>query len=217
MNFLSSEGRCFSFDDRGNGYARGEGFGVIVINLLADAVRDGDTIRTVIRSTGSNQDGRTPGITQPSRDAQEALIRRTYEKAGLNSGATRYFEAHGMFLNPSDKASCWHCDRKGTGTAVGDLIEASAIEGVFREHRSSEDSLYMWVSALWLYSVLAILTRNTLSGAVKSNIGHLEGVSGIAGIIKTMMVLEKGIISPNTNFEHLNLKIDADFLNLKVW
>ncbi len=106
MNFLSPEGRCFSFDDRGNGYARGEGFGVVVIKLLADAVRDGDTIRTVIRSTGSDQDGHTPGITQPSRDAQEALIRRTYEKAGLDPGATRYFEAHGMFLNPSDKAPC---------------------------------------------------------------------------------------------------------------
>ena len=96
MNFLSPQGRCFSFDHRGNGYARGEGFGVVVIKLLKDAVRDGDMIRAVIRSTGSNQDGRTPGITQPSRDAQESLIRKTYEKAGLNPRDTRYFEAHGM-------------------------------------------------------------------------------------------------------------------------
>ncbi len=102
MNFLSQEGRCFSFDERANGYARGEGFGVVVIKLLTDAVRDGDTIRAVIRSTGSNQDGRTPGITQPNRGAQEALIRKTYEKAGIDPRATRYFEAHGlscMFVN----------------------------------------------------------------------------------------------------------------------
>ena len=54
------------------------------------------------------------------------------------------------------------------------------------------------------------------SGAVKSNIGHLEGASGIAGLIKTIMVLEKALIPPNANFECLNPKIDADFLNLKV-
>ena len=96
MNFLSPDGRCYSFDERANGYARGEGFGVVVIKLLSDAIKDGDTIRAVIRSTSSNQDGRTPGITQPSRDAQESLIKSTYEKAGLDPRATRYFEAHGM-------------------------------------------------------------------------------------------------------------------------
>ena len=55
-----------------------------------------------------------------------------------------------------------------------------------------------------------------LSGAVESNLGHLEGASDIVGLIKTIMVLEKGIIQPNTNFKHLNPKIDAEFLNIKV-
>ena len=100
MNFLSPESRCFSFDERANGYARGEGFGVVIIKLLADAVDDGDTIRAVIRSTGSNQDGRTPGITQPSTNAQEALIRETYEKADIDPRFTRYFEAHGVSCMP---------------------------------------------------------------------------------------------------------------------
>ncbi|KAI9842656.1 MAG: Type I Iterative PKS [Sclerophora amabilis] len=177
MNFLSPDSRCFSFDDRANGYARGEGFGVVVIKLLSDALRDGDTIRAVIRSTGSNQDGRTPGITQPSGDAQESLIRETYDKAGLDMETTRFFEAH------------------GTGTPIGDPIEASAIGGAFRKHRDSDEPLYI--------------------GALKSNIGHLEGASGIAGLIKTVMVLEKGVIPPNTNFESLNPKIDAEFLKLK--
>lgn len=96
MKFLSPNDRCYSFDDRANGYSRGEGFGVVIIKRVSDAVRDGDTIRAVIRSTGSNQDGRTPGITQPSKEAQAVLIKETYEKAGLHFGSTRFFEAHGM-------------------------------------------------------------------------------------------------------------------------
>ena len=95
MKFISPDSRSFSFDHRGNGYGRGEGFGIIVLKRLTDALRDGDTIRAVVRSTGSNQDGRTPGITQPSGDAQEALIAETYTKAGLNMRTTRYVEAHG--------------------------------------------------------------------------------------------------------------------------
>lgn len=100
MSFLSPDSRCYSFDNRANGYARGEGFGVIVLKLLSDAIRDGDTIRVVVRSTGSNQDGRIPGITQPSREAQELLIKETYEKAGLDLQTTRYFEAHGRWNKP---------------------------------------------------------------------------------------------------------------------
>lgn len=95
MNFFSPDGRCFSFDDRANGYARGEGFGVLVVKRLLDAIDDGDTVRAVIRATGSNQDGRTPGITQPSSEAQAMLIQKTYEKAGLDMKFTRFFEAHG--------------------------------------------------------------------------------------------------------------------------
>lgn len=127
MNFLSPDSRCFSFDDRANGYARGEGFGVVILKRLSDALRDGDNIRAVVRSTGSNQDGRTPGITQPSSEAQERLIKETYEKAGLSLQPTRYIEAH------------------GTGTAIGDPVEANAIGGAFRQYRSAEDPLYMYV------------------------------------------------------------------------
>lgn len=95
MDFLSPTSRCYSFDSRANGYARGEGIGVVVIKKLSDAIRDNDTIRAVIRSTGSNSDGHTPGITQPSRQAQSRLIMDTYGKAGLDPSKTRYFEAHG--------------------------------------------------------------------------------------------------------------------------
>ena len=97
MGFLSPDSHCYSFDDRANGYSRGEGCGVIVLKRVSAAIRDGDTIRAVIRSTGSNQDGRTPGITQPNELSQSALIKETYEKAGLDFNTTRYFEAHGKF------------------------------------------------------------------------------------------------------------------------
>ena len=178
LSFLSPDDRCWSFDHRANGYSRGEGFGVVIIKLLSEALREGDTIRAVIRATGANQDGRTPGITQPSRKAQEELIRETYTSAGLDPAITRFFEAH------------------GTGTSIGDPTEAGAISGVFKSHRSPSDPLFV--------------------GAVKSNIGHLEGASGIASLIKAVQVLEKGIIPPNIWFERANSNISVDAWNIKV-
>ncbi|KAG6353662.1 hypothetical protein INS49_005370 [Diaporthe citri] len=176
LNFLSPDSKCYSFDKRANGYARGEGIAVIVLKRVEDAVRDGNRVRAVIRATGSNEDGRTPGITQPSSRAQEQLIRNTYQKARLSMAHTRFFEAH------------------GTGTPIGDPREALAIGRAFRHHRTGDDPLYV--------------------GALKSNIGHLEGASGLAGVIKAVLVLEKGLIPPNANFEKLNSKIDAEFLRL---
>ncbi|KAL4961999.1 type I polyketide synthase [Aspergillus stella-maris] len=179
LGFFSKDNRCLSFDSKANGYSRGEGLGAVVIKPLEDAVRDGDTIRAVIRSTLSNQDGHTPGITLPSRDAQRKLIQEAYSHAGLSPAYTRYFEAH------------------GTGTAVGDPTETRAIGAVFRQHRSEEDPLYV--------------------GSVKSNIGHLEGGSGIAGVIKVILSLEHGIIPPvSDHYKSLNKRIDAEHLNLQV-
>lgn len=68
----------------------------LVLKPVQDAIRNGDMIRAVIRSSGTNQDGKTVSITQPSSHAQEALIRSVYRKAGLGFESTRYFEAHGM-------------------------------------------------------------------------------------------------------------------------
>jgi acyl transferase domain-containing protein/NADPH:quinone reductase-like Zn-dependent oxidoreductase/SAM-dependent methyltransferase len=177
MNFLSPDGKCFSFDHRASGYARGEGFSVLVLKPLSKALAAGDTIRALVRSIGSNQDGYTSGgITQPSQEMQTQLVRETYARAGLDMGLTRYFEAH------------------GTGTLVGDPTEARAVGESFREFRTDDEPLYV--------------------GAVKSNIGHLEGVSGLAGVVKTVLALEKGVIPPNTNFEKLNPNIDDRFYRL---
>ena len=95
IGFLSPDGRCYSFDHRANGYSRGEGTGTIIVKPLRAAIRDGDTIRAIIRGTGVNSDGRTPGITLPSKSAQESLIREVYASAGLDLSGTSYVEAHG--------------------------------------------------------------------------------------------------------------------------
>ncbi|KAI5921037.1 putative polyketide synthase [Camillea tinctor] len=178
MNVLSPNSLCYSFDHRANGYARGDGVIVFVLKRLADAVTDGDMVRAVIRATGSNQDGHTPGITQPSSDSQEELIRAVYRSCGLGFESTLYVEAH------------------GTGTQLGDLTEAKALGRVFKSSRSSKSPLYI--------------------GSVKANIGHLEGGSGLASILKSILILEKGIIPPNALFEKLNPRINARTLNIQV-
>lgn len=178
LNFLSPDGHCYSFDHRANGYSRGEGFGVLILKRLSQAIQENDTIRAIIRATHCNQDGKTPGITNPSKNAQVALVKEAYSKAGLCLEDTRLFEGH------------------GTGTQAGDTTEAAAIQEVFGGVRTTEDPIVV--------------------GALKSNIGHLEGASGVASVIKTILALEKGIIPPNANFEKANPQIPVDEWCLRV-
>ena len=92
---LSPDGISHSFDAKANGYGRGEGLGAVLLKPLSAAVANGDAIRAVIRATGINQDGRTPGITMPSRTSQADLIRDVYGSAQASMRETAYFEAHG--------------------------------------------------------------------------------------------------------------------------
>ena len=175
---MSPDGRCYSFDHRANGYARGEGTACIVLKSLEDAIKDGNTVRAVIRHTGVNQDGKTAGITLPSREAQQALIESVYKAAGLDPVETSYVEAH------------------GTGTPAGDPLEASALASVFSPGRAVDKPLRI--------------------GSIKSNVGHLEGCSGLAGLIKTVLMLENDLILPNRNFEKGNPHIPFQEWKLKV-
>ena len=120
---LSPDGRCATFDAAANGYVRGEGCGIVVLKRLAEAEADHDRIWGVIRATALNQDGATPGLTVPSQDSQEKVIRDALEKSGLEPGMLDYLEAH------------------GTGTKVGDPIELRAIGRVYGEGRSSDRPL----------------------------------------------------------------------------
>lgn len=110
---MSPDGGSFAFDSRANGYDRGEGVSTIIVKRLKDVLTAGDPVRAVIRETLINQDGKTDSITSPSQAAQVALMRDCYRRARLDPRDTHYCEAH------------------GTGTKVGDLIEALAISTVF--------------------------------------------------------------------------------------
>ncbi|KAK3682255.1 polyketide synthase [Podospora appendiculata] len=154
---LSDTGRSFSFDNRGTGFGRGEGCGMIVLKPLDQAIRDNDPIRAVIAGTGLNQDGKTPGITMPNGAAQEDLMRQVYRNAGLDPDKCGFVEAH------------------GTGTRVGDPIEATAIHNIV-----------------------------------------VDTSTGIAGIIKAALMLERGFILPNHDFKQPNPKIPWKEWNLKV-
>ncbi|KAF2768961.1 reducing type I polyketide synthase, partial [Teratosphaeria nubilosa] len=125
LGFLGSTGRSFSFDHRAEGYGRGEGVATIVIKPLPLALRDGDTVRAVIKATLLNQDGRTPTVTSPSQEAQEILIRQCYANAGLHPKDTAYVEAH------------------GTGTKAGDPVELRALANVFGLDRPIALPLYL--------------------------------------------------------------------------
>ncbi|GME26749.1 beta-ketoacyl synthase [Neofusicoccum parvum] len=117
---LSPDGQCFPFDFRANGCSRGEGVGTVVLKPLQAAIRDGDTIRAVVRGTGVNQDGRGTGeLTTPSQKAQEDLIRQIYSSANLDLNTTGFIEAH------------------GTGNLTSDLREAGAIANVWKDRSES--------------------------------------------------------------------------------
>jgi acyl transferase domain-containing protein len=183
MHFLSPDSISYAFDERANGYARGEGIGVIILKPLDLALEDKDPIRAVIRGTAASSDGKTSGITLPSKDAQIELIRSAYRAAGCDTSLTGYFEAH------------------GTGTAAGDPIEAGAIGEVFAPHRP--------IAANGERIPLII-------GSLKTNIGHLEGASGVAGLIKAVLTVEKGIIAPNVWFKKGNPRINFEAWRLQV-
>jgi acyl transferase domain-containing protein/enoyl-CoA hydratase/carnithine racemase/acyl carrier protein/SAM-dependent methyltransferase len=117
---LSENGRCFTFDQRANGFVPGEGVGVLMLKRLADAERDGDDIYAVIRGWGVNQDGKTNGITAPSQHAQARLEAGIYRKFGIDPAEIGLIEAH------------------GTGTKLGDPIEVEALRDAFGQFTRRE-------------------------------------------------------------------------------
>jgi thioester reductase-like protein len=175
---LSPSGQCFAFDERANGYVRGEGAGLVYLKPLSQAQRDGDRIYAVIRSAVVNSDGHTSSMTVPGVESQAAMLRQAYREAGIRPQDVDYIEAH------------------GTGTQVGDPIESEALGRVLGEGRADDNKCLM--------------------GSVKTNIGHLESGSGIAGMIKAALVLHHRMVPPNQNFKTPNPNIPFDSLRLEV-
>ncbi|HRE49258.1 MAG TPA: polyketide synthase [Aggregatilineales bacterium] len=125
-HFLSPDARCKAFDAAANGYVRGEGAGVVLLKPLSQALADGDRIYALVRGTGSNQDGRTAGITLPNEAAQESLVQTVCAAAGIAGGQVAYVEAH------------------GTGTAAGDPIEARSLSAALQAERTTP----LWIGSV---------------------------------------------------------------------
>ncbi|MFI0943174.1 beta-ketoacyl synthase N-terminal-like domain-containing protein, partial [Streptomyces sp. NPDC021020] len=178
MGVLSPDARCHVFDRRANGFVRGEGGGLVVLKRLADALADGDRIAAVVAGSAVNNDGRTNGLTAPSAAAQQELLTRAYRQAGIDPGAVQYVELH------------------GTGTAVGDPVEATALGGAL--------------------GTAPTRTAPLLVGSVKTNIGHLDTAAGIAGLLKTVLSLQHRELPASLHFTEPNPAIDLAALNLRV-
>ncbi|HEY8687351.1 MAG TPA: beta-ketoacyl synthase N-terminal-like domain-containing protein [Chloroflexota bacterium] len=112
---MAPDGRCKTFDEEANGYVRSEGCGLVLLKRLSDAIRDGDTVLACIRGSAVNTNGRGNGITAPSQAAQELVLRKAWDAAGLDPRSAGYLEAH------------------GSGTVLGDLIEVQSLDSVFGE------------------------------------------------------------------------------------
>ncbi|MGW1195427.1 SDR family NAD(P)-dependent oxidoreductase [Streptomyces sp. NPDC002536] len=175
-SMLSPTGRCRTFSEAADGYVRAEGGGVVVLKPLARAVADGDRVHAVILGSGVNTDGRTPGLAQPSPEAQEALLREVYSAAGVEADELAYLELH------------------GTGTPIGDPVECRAVGRALGTLRTPGRTLPI--------------------GSVKSQLGHLEPASGMAGLFKTMLVLRHGHVPANLHALPLNRAIDFAGLGL---
>jgi acyl transferase domain-containing protein len=175
-HMLAPDGRCKTFAAAADGYARGEGCGVLVLKRLSAAVADGDRVLAVVRGSSVNQDGRTSGLTVPNGLAQRMVIRDALKNAGLEPQDVSYIEAH------------------GTGTELGDPIEMDALADVLGAGR----------------------TEPLRVGSVKTNIGHLESASGVAGLIKVVLALHQDAIPAHLNFQTPSPHIDWPALAVKI-
>ena len=175
---LASDGKCKVFDAAANGYVRGEGCGVVVVKRFSDALIAGDPIWGVVLASTVNQDGRTNGLTAPNGPSQQEAIRQALKEAGVQTGDIGFFEMH------------------GTGTALGDAIEADSLASVFSGAPDGEN-------VCWI-------------GSLKANVGHLEPAAGIASLIKTLLALEKGEIAPQIHLEQMNPQIALEKSRLRI-
>ncbi|QDL91552.1 SDR family NAD(P)-dependent oxidoreductase [Paroceanicella profunda] len=175
-SMLSPNGLCKAFDASADGYVRSEGAVAFILRRGDVARAEGDIVRSMLMGSGINSDGRTVGMSLPSMPRQRALLEHMREAFGLNPDDLAFLEAH------------------GTGTAVGDPIEAMAIGETFGQPRGS---------------ALPV-------GSAKTNFGHLEPASGLVGLLKAQMALEKHRLPASLHVRELNPNIDFATLNLEV-
>ncbi|OOQ83528.1 putative polyketide synthase [Penicillium brasilianum] len=183
LGILSPTSTCHTFDASADGYGRAEGAGALYLKRLSDAIRDGDVIRGVIRSSAVNTNGKVPGmgITHPSKRGQERVVRSAYEKARLNPDRTAYFECH------------------GTGTPVGDPIESHAVSMAMNDTRSPEKPLLIGaIKANIGHSEAASGIFAVMKAAMMTEAGVIPGVCGLKNL------------NPAIKEDEWNIKVNAN-------
>lgn len=161
---LTRDGACRPFDANASGTVFTDGAGVVVLKRLADAQIDGDTILAVIKGVGLSNDGSDKmSFTAPSMEGQAEAIRRAHADAGITPADIGYVEAH------------------GTATPVGDPIEVSALESVFKE-----------------------AAKSCVISSLKANVGHLTAAAGVAGLMKAVHVVRENLIPGTAHLTKLN-------------
>lgn len=168
---VSSDGLCRSYGEGGDGYVPAEGVGAVLLKPLSAAIADGDAVWGVIRGSAVNHGGRTNGYTVPNPRAQRAVIEGALKASGVDPESVGYVEGH------------------GTGTALGDPIEVTALTETYP---SSADN------------------GPRLLGSVKSNIGHAESAAGVAALAKVLLQLRAGAVAPSLHSTRLNPHLDLD-------
>ncbi|RYP69053.1 hypothetical protein DL769_005371 [Monosporascus sp. CRB-8-3] len=183
LAIMSPTNMCHTFDESADGYGRAEGAGALYLKRLDDAVRDGDVIRAVIRSSACNSNGKVPGygITFPNVDGQEQVIRHAYKRAGLDPNKTAYFEVH------------------GTGTPVGDPIEVRAVSRAMNDTRSVDKPLLLGAIKPNIgHSGAASGIFAIIKAALTVEKGFIPGVAGLKNL------------NPNIHEEEWNVRINKD-------